>query len=203
MASKTITKTLLAMFHRYGPDEEVSVEDVQLLRQYIDPYLHKKNKRSGITTKILTTNNNMYRSVVLYYYNNSGESSTASIPKAVRYYLTGGLETQRHRFYDAIRHEVGYQIVAYKKSLGGPDCDSVICQLCGTTCDKGTSQTDHFPTTFKTLSDDFFKGDYTHALKKVGIYNMLKSEELSRDWKEYHNSHAGYRELCAPCHKSV
>ena len=198
MTRKAIIDSLLQIFHQYGPNETVAAHHVEILRRYIDPYLIAKKKRDGVTTKILTCNDNMYRSVVLYYYNEDGEKSTASIPKAVRYYFTGDVENQYRRFYEAIRNDVGSQIVDYKKSL-----DTIRCELCNTICERGQTQTDHYPTTFKTLMNNFFKGNHAHEVKKDGLYLILKSETLSAAWKEYHLKHAGYRELCVPCHKSV
>jgi len=201
MSRKTITESLTRIFHQYGPNEEVATRHVEVLRQYIDPYLIAKKKRDGVTIKILTCNDNMYRSVVLYYYNKDGEKSTASIPKAVRYYFTGDVENQYRRFYEAIRNDIGSQIVDYKKSIFGSE-DSVPCELCNTVCHRGNTQTDHYPTAFNTLANDFFKG-HVHEVKKDGLYLVLKSGILSTAWKEYHLKHAGYRELCVPCHKSV
>lgn len=198
---KRLLAQLREIYHRYEANVEVSEEDVNVLRKYVDPYLHHRKKRMGITTKILTTDDNLYKSIVFNYYNDDGESSTASLPSVVRYYFTGNVENAYRRFYEACRCAVGQQIVDHKKSLVDSDGICVSCPLCGGEFGYGETHTDHFPVTFKTLVKRFFNGNYSHPTKKVGIYTHLESEELESGWKEYHLKHAKYRDLCHNCHK--
>lgn len=187
-------KKLLEIFHKFKPGDAVDSDTVALFAQCIDPYLEFKGKRGGKTIKI-DVKKDVYGNSIFFYMNESGEGCTASIYKAVKYYKTGKVvDNKLVKLKDACRYAISDQIISFRKRQNGR------CWIC---LNKNACEVDHYPTSFSTIFNDFFKSNTNIELYEAGNYHRWKmSADKELNWQSYHAKRARYRHLCTRCHSN-
>jgi len=196
MTHKETISHLRSIFHTYRIGDIVSHEHVKLFSKYLDPYINDYKERGGVTTSI-PVEKTTYNSPVFMYTNESGESTTANLKRAVKYFFTHKIiDNHRRGLYDACRNDIRDQIIDHKKDTNDT------CSKCHQNFEYG--ETDHYPVSFCDLFDSAFAGKDISKIKIVRtrlVCWTIEDDTIRQEWQKYHLDNASLRELCVPCHR--
>lgn len=211
--NKDICAELKRVFCIYEIGDEVSDKHVRLFSKYMDKYINAIKHRPGTTTHIDVVNCPQYNKPLFQYYNESEEYATASITRAVTFYLKGTVSHDPVPIIkQAFRYAIVDQIIRFKHDtiegvLG--ECFGA-CEGCHKRVGCGDGglpklEADHYPKTFRFLLEEFMskkrRSLASVRVKRVNeIHSTIVDEVLLREWRAFHDTFARYRALCKSCH---
>jgi len=204
MNNKEIKTHLQNIYQSYSIGDVVSKTHVAEFSKYMDPYINDYKERSGETVDI-KIEKHKYGKITFRYMNANGEDATASMPKAVKYYKSGKLSVNIGALLlEAFREDISTQIKYYKDNLPRDKNKCSKCAVCDVLSKYTESETDHYPHSFKSIFNAFISNKDQSKIEVVRSENIsrtIKSEKIRKEWFEFHNNNALYREICKTCHK--
>ena len=204
MRQADVLRALQTVYNRHNNEGALlPPKDVALFSKHMDGYINTVKGRQGRTVLIRVATCPIYNRPIFEYTNADGESTTASMRKAVSWNNKKQKPVKKTatdaELTRAMRFDVRDQIMDFKRNL-------TECELCGRLAERTSNgfprlEADHFPLLFRTIKASFLSTNRQRPpVGNHGIEKTILDDVWRVKWQQFHSQRATYRGLCKACH---